>query len=229
MVNSQLQNGIIIILVVLGVSGLYWFVETKGITDLISNTDTLILRVRSSGSIGPLLIIGLMILAVVFNPLPSAPIALASGAVYGHTWGTMYIIAGALTGATMAFMIARLTGHHFAQKISQNSQWSLGRLGSQNALMVYIFLSRLIPFISFDLVSYAAGLTSITLWRFFIATLFGLIPASFLLAHFGGEMVEADLHSMTLFILIAGLITAPPIIYKIYRRQLRTGSEEKKQ
>ena len=55
--------------------------------------------VEWAGPAGPLAIIGLMTFAVVFSPLPSAPIALAAGAIYGHLWGTLYVIAGAELGA----------------------------------------------------------------------------------------------------------------------------------
>ena len=191
--------------------GIYMLIDRAGVSDLIGDIDALILRVRALGNIGPLMVMGLMLLAIVFNPLPSAPIALAAGVVYGHTWGTIYIIIGALSGSITAFIIARITGHELFHKAIKN-RWSLGRFGSQNALMM-IFISRLIPFMSFDLVSYAAGLTAITLWRFIIATLFGLIPASFLLAHFGGEMVQADLQVVTVVLLAAGFITLIPVIF----------------
>mgnify|MGYP006896949683 CR=1 FL=1 len=63
------------------------------------------------GSLGPALIVGLMTIAVVVNPIPSAPIALAAGAAYGHSWDTLYVAVGAETGALIAFAIARLVGH----------------------------------------------------------------------------------------------------------------------
>jgi len=54
---------------------------------------------------------GLIALAIVFNPLPGAPIALGAGAIYGHTLGTVYVVAGAELGAILAFMIARWAGY----------------------------------------------------------------------------------------------------------------------
>lgn len=39
---------------------------------------------------------------------------------------------------------------------------SVGLLGSQTALMGIVLVSRLLPFISFDIVSYAAGLTALS-------------------------------------------------------------------
>jgi uncharacterized membrane protein YdjX (TVP38/TMEM64 family) len=192
----------------------YLILENMGTKDLYLDMDLLILRIRELEIIGPLLVIGLMILAIVFNPLPSAPIALASGAVFGHTLGTVYIVIGAEIGAVIAFMIARLTGFQ-VMKNYLGTRWSLSRFTTQNYLTAIIFVSRLVPFLSFDLISYAAGLTPITFWRFALATLLGLIPTSFLLAHFGGEMVEADIQTTSIFILVIGLITAVPILFKV--------------
>jgi uncharacterized membrane protein YdjX (TVP38/TMEM64 family) len=205
---------IFIIPIVVILIGGYLLLEEIGAKDLYMNVDAVIFRLQNLGIAGPLLVIGLMTLAIVFNPLPSAPIALASGAVYGHTLGTVYIVIGAGTGAVIAFMIARLTGFQVMQKYIGKS-WSLNRFTTQNSLMVIIFVSRLVPFLSFDLISYAAGLTSITLLRFGLATLLGLIPTSFLLAHFGGEMVEADFQTTSLFILVIGLVTVIPILFKV--------------
>ena len=218
---------LVTVLILSSMSGIYMLIDRMGVTDLIVDIDILILRVRALGSIGPLMVIGLMLLAIVFNPLPSAPIALAAGAVYGHTWGTIYIIIGALSGSMIAFIIARISGHELFHKVTEN-RWSLGRFGSQNALMMMIFISRPIPFMSFDLVSYAAGLTTITLWRFVIATLFGLIPASFLLAHFGGEMVQADLQLITIALVAIGLITLVPVVAIKLINKHKTDSEQKR-
>ncbi len=81
--------------------------------------------------------------------------------------------------------------------------------------MAAVFASRLLPFISFDLVSYAAGLTPLAPWRFACATLAGIIPASFVLTHFGGEMASADARRITLAVLALGALTLAPIVGKV--------------
>lgn len=207
-------RSLLIILMIVFLIGGYLLIESMDAKDLFLNMDALILRLRELGIVGPLMVIGLMTLAIVFNPLPSAPIALATGAVYGHTWGTIYIVTGAEIGAVTAFMIARLTGFGMLQKYI-GDKWSLNRFTTQNSLMAIIFASRLVPFLSFDLISYGAGLTPITFWRFALATLLGLIPTSFLLAHYGGEMIGASVHSISLLILLFGLVTLVPILFNI--------------
>lgn len=197
--------------------GAYFMLINSGFANLFSNLDLLVMRIRELGILGPMLVIGLMVLAIVFNPLPSAPIALAAGAVYGHVVGTIYIVTGAGVGAIIAFAIARFAGYELARKFLGDNM-SLGRFGSQNALTTIVFVSRLIPFMSFDLVSYAAGLSSIKLWRFALATLFGLMPVSFILAHMGGEIVESSSGDVTVIILIIGLFTLLPLLVSAVQR-----------
>jgi len=85
--------------------------------------------------------------------------------------------------------------------------------------MAIVFASRLLPFISFDVVSYAAGLTTLTLWRFALATLAGILPASFLLAHFGGEMATGELDKILFAVLALGLLTGVPLAVHFLRKR----------
>jgi uncharacterized membrane protein YdjX (TVP38/TMEM64 family) len=80
-----------------------------------------------------------------------------------------------------------------------------------------VFVSRLIPFMSFDLVSYAAGLSPIKLWRFALATLLGLIPVSFALAHFGSEIGDGNYPLLVGVVLVIGLLTIAPMLLRMFR------------
>lgn len=197
--------------------GLFYLLRGSPLIELFTRSETLVYRIYSLGALGPLLIIALMVLAIVFNPLPSAPIAIAAGAVYGHTLGTIYIVIGAEIGAIVAFLIARTVGYELTRKHLSDAGF-LGRLGSQNALTAMVFLSRLVPFLSFDLVSYAAGLSVIRFWRFALATLLGLLPVSFVLAHLGGEIAGNRDSNLVVAVLIVGVITIVPLVLKLAQR-----------
>ena len=110
-------------------------------------------------------------------------------------------------------MIARWVGHQPLKRLL-GERIELRWLGSQNALMGMVFVSRLMPFLSFDLVSYGAGLTPLRLWRFVIATFAGLIPSSFLLAHIGGELTTTERVTTLTTLLWLGLLTLIPFIAK---------------
>ncbi len=84
--------------------------------------------------------------------------------------------------------------------------------------MGIVFASRLLPFISFDLVSYAAGLTVLSFWRFAVATLAGILPASFLLAHFGREMASGETTQIMIAALVLGGLTLLPVAIGLLRR-----------
>lgn len=174
--------------------------------------------VSDAGYTGPILIVLLMMMAVVASPIPSAPIALAAGAAYGHYAGTAYVAIGSELGAMIAFLIARYLGRDSLVKLF-GSKVDHGLLGSQNALTIVVFTSRLLPFISFDAMSYAAGLSGIQLWRFMFATLAGIIPASFVLAHFGSEAMSGDFGAAEWLVLGLGVLTAMPLLVIALRRR----------
>jgi uncharacterized membrane protein YdjX (TVP38/TMEM64 family) len=213
---------LILILLILA----YRHLDASGLLQQLLDGQWLRARTEASGAWGPLLIIGLMTLAIVLNPIPSAPIAMVSGALFGHTWGTLYVVIGAESGALIAFGIARLFGYDLLRRLFGEGVM-LGWLGSQNTLTWLVFVSRLLPFVSFDLVSYGAGLTPLKAWRFALATLAGLLPVSFLLAHFGGEMAERELGDAMVSMLFLGLLVALPLLFRVIRSRGGRGSERR--
>ena len=190
------------------------FAEARSLLDV----ERLEMLVARAGLWGPVVIVTLMTIAVVASPIPSAPIALAAGAAYGHVWGTVQVVIGAELGALIAFGLARVLGHDALRRVF-GDRVDAGLLGSQNALTAMIFASRLMPFVSFDMISYAAGLSRLHAWRFAVATLAGIIPASFLLAHFGGEAVSGDLGRATWAVLGLGLVTGLPLLWVALRQK----------
>lgn len=182
--------------------------------------ETLVAR---AGLWGPVLIVTLMTIAVVASPIPSAPIALAAGAAYGHLWGTVQVVIGAELGALIAFGLAGVLGHDVLRRVF-GDRVDAGLLGSQNALTATVLASRLMPFVSFDMISYAAGLSRLHAWRFALATLAGIIPASFLPAHFGGEAVSGDLGRATWAVLGLGLLTGLPLLWVAMRQKPEKGN-----
>lgn len=185
---------------------LYLFLLNSGYLASILDGVELSRQIHSLGSWGPVAVIALMASAIILSPIPSAPIALAAGAAYGHIWGTAIVLIGAEIGALAAFGIARLLGFDLMRRWF-GAHLKIGLWGSQSWLMGAVMASRLLPFISFDLVSYAAGLTPLTFWRFALATFAGTLPSSFLLAHFGGEMASADPKRIGIAVILLGVMT----------------------
>ena len=221
----SLRAGILTVLTILGITLLgVWLLAPSVFAEAsrLMDSERLEMLVARAGPWGPVLIVTLMVVAVVARPIPSAPIAMAAGAAYGNLWGTVQVVIGAELGALIAFGLARILGHDVLRRVF-GDRVDAGLLGSQNALTVTVFASRLMPFISFDMVSYAAGLSRLQTWRFAIATLAGIVPASFVLAHLGGQAVRGDLGSTIWAVLGLGLVTGLPLVWVALRR--RTGKQ----
>lgn len=205
-----------------GLALVFWLAWRGGTLDLLVDRDAFHQWITGLGWRGPIAVIATMTLAIVFSPLPSAPIALAAGAAYGHGWGTLYVLIGAELGAIVAFTLARLLGRDIVQRWL-GERLDVGLLGSQNTLTVIVFASRLLPFVSFDLISYAAGLTALAFWRFAVATLAGILPASFLLAHFGGEMASGEASRIATTVIALGALTLIPVAWGVWLKRKKKG------
>jgi len=212
--------------VAVALAAAYLALSWSGALEALADGEVLREGIAHLGWLGPAAVIALMTTAIVFSPIPSAPVAMASGAIYGHVWGAIYVGLGAEAGALAAFAIARVLGREAMQRWLGN-RVSVGWLGSQTALMAIVFGTRLMPFLSFDLISYAAGLTPISWWRFALATALGIAPASFLLAHFGEVFATADSRQVGWAVLALGMATVLPLVVKSmldWRRRLRDRS-----
>ncbi len=215
--NSDLSLGKGAVLVVGAVLGLGLLGWVAGWWPFDLDRATVEAWVASAGPLGLLAVVALMTVAVIASPIPSAPVALASGAAFGHYAGTAYVALGSEIDALAAFLIARGLGRGPVERLLGDKA-DYGLLGSQNALTPTVFASRLLPFVSFDAMSYAAGLSRLHFWRFALATLAGILPASFVLAHFGSAVMEGTFGSAEWVALGLGLMTGFPLLFLALRR-----------
>ncbi|WP_159236314.1 TVP38/TMEM64 family protein [Raoultella terrigena] len=136
---------------------------------------------RFIGSYGPqaaLVSFALMILQAVVAPLPAFLITFANASLFGAFWGGILSWASAMAGAALCFFIARVFGREAVEKLTgktilRSMDAFFDRYGRHTVLVC-----RLLPFVPFDPISYAAGLTSIRFRQFAIATGVGQLPAT---------------------------------------------------
>ena len=140
------------------------------------------------GSAAPLIYMVLVTMEVVVAPIPGTMFYLPGGLVFGWQLGGLTSLLGNVIGAGLCCAIARALGRPFAERFFQRA--SLAKYDatlSRNALWV-ILLLRINPLTSSDLVSYAAGLTSMSTWRVMLGTMLGMAPLCFLQAYFAEEL-----------------------------------------
>jgi len=151
------------------------------------NPDNIQRLLTSAGSFAPLLFMLVMAAAVVISPIPSLPLDVAAGAFFGPFLGTLYAALGALGGSAISFMVTRKMGRELIEPFL-GGHISFCKDCSDKLLTKVVFLSRLIPFVSFDIVSYGAGLTRMSLKNFCLATFLGMLPLTFVYTYFGSTL-----------------------------------------
>ncbi|MDZ7851727.1 MAG: VTT domain-containing protein [Halomonas sp.] len=164
-------------------AGIWWLLQALGLPMSFSPSG-IAGWFNSQGSLGPLLLLLLMTLAVVVGPIPTLPVTAAAGLAFGLLPGALLSIVGAMAGAMIAFTLARLLGRE-ALRARLPSNPLFGHQGSQRLLLLTVLVTRLVPIFSFALVSYAAGVTAITTGRFALGTMVGMLPMTLVFASLG--------------------------------------------
>lgn len=161
-----------------------------------------------TGPWGPSLVVLLQTLQAVISPLPSWPVTVAAGALYGALPGTLLSLAGGCLGAAVNFMLARRLGTPLVSR-HLGPRWlqAAARLGPVHFLVLSL-MGRLIPVASFDVVAYVAGISRISLPAFLAVAALGQAPALYAYAYVGRDLAaaqEASLVGSLLLLLLVAL------------------------
>lgn len=221
--KKKLLTKLSAILIVLGI---YLFVPTvkQNVNQMIFylsmvNLDAIKEYILSFGIWAPIISFLLMLLQSVAAPLPAFLITFANAALFGWVYGAILSWTSAMAGAALCFYIAKFLGRDVVEKLTskyalENVDNFFERYGKHT-----ILIARLLPFMSFDLVSYAAGLTSMSFMSFFIATGIGQLPATIIYSYVGGMLTgSAKIVMMGIMILFA-LSILVFMIKKIYNEK----------
>jgi uncharacterized membrane protein YdjX (TVP38/TMEM64 family) len=165
----------------------------------------------------------LMIFQSIAAPLPAFFITLTNANLFGWWQGCILSWVSSMIGASMCFWIARILGRDIVEKICTKG----ALLQIEDFFAKYgkrcILVARLLPFISFDVVSYAAGLTAMDFWGFFVATGLGQLPACIVYSYVGGMLTGG---AQKLFIGLMCLFALVILVMLI--KQVYSASQKKK-
>ena len=148
----------------------------------------------------------LMVLQSVAAPLPAFVITIVNGLLFGAVWGGLLSWSSAMVGAALCYGIAKALGRPVVERLIgaaplAKSDAIFERYGTHAVL-----IARLIPLISFDVVSYAAGLTSMRLVPFLLATGIGQLPATVVYSLLGQNIGEGPRAALWTVSALAALV-----------------------
>lgn len=140
--------------------------------------------IKNFGFLAPLIFIIVLAVSVVISPIPSAPLAVVAGTIWGSVIAGIYSVIGGFLGSLIAYYLGRTLGRSAIKALTGKIVYFSKQQGEVYLSWV-IFITRLLPVFSFDLISYAAGIAGLSLPKYALATLFGMIPSTFLLTYMG--------------------------------------------
>ena len=174
---------------------------------------------ETAGIYAPILYVVLYTLAT-WLILPSTPLNLTGGAIFGIWWGTIWTTVAALVAAISAFIFTRTIGRNFiAQKLAGRGN-AIDAEIRQGGLF-YIFAVRLLPIIPYGIVNFAAGLTSIRIKDYFLGTLLGTLPGVLPFVMMGagiGELSRGNILPLTCAFALTGMLVGGATWYRRRRR-----------
>lgn len=181
-----------------------------------ANLDKVADYIRSFGGWAMAFSFVLMVFSSLIAPLPAFMITLSNAAIFGWWQGALLSWSSAMVGSALCFGISRALGRDVVEKFAGKGALA----GVEGYFEKYgtktILICRLLPFVSFDAVSYFAGLTPMGFIPFFIATGIGQTPATIVYSYVGGMLTGGAKLLMIGLLCLFSLAILASIIRQIY-------------
>jgi pyruvate/2-oxoglutarate dehydrogenase complex dihydrolipoamide dehydrogenase (E3) component/uncharacterized membrane protein YdjX (TVP38/TMEM64 family) len=124
--------------------------------------------------------------------LPFAvPLSLIAGGVFGLGLGTVLVSFGSTGGAVLAFLAAR---HLVRDKVVSRFGPKLTAIedGLTKDGVFYLLTLRLIPVVPYTVTNLLMGLTRLPLWKYWLASQAGMLPATLVYVNAGTQLGKLD-------------------------------------
>ncbi len=176
--------------------------------------------IAAYGPLAPVVSALLMILQSVAAPLPAFLITFANGLLFGVWWGAALSWSSAMLGAALCFFIARYFGRPAVVKLTSESALAVSDRFFERYGKHAVLIARLVPIISFDVISYGSGLTGMRFLGFWLATGIGQLPATILYSYLGDEATG----TIKILFWAFGIVSAISIVAVLIKRRSKVSS-----
>jgi uncharacterized membrane protein YdjX (TVP38/TMEM64 family) len=141
--------------------------------------------------------------------LPTLPMTIGAGFLWGPLWGTVLSVVGASTGFTVSFLVSRyIAGEYFRTKFDFVLwKWLMEHV-EKSGWKVVAF-TRINPIFPATVLSYLFGVTSVRFIDYVWATFVFIIPPCIAIASFGSSLgdfvLTGDMKGVVIKLAIASL------------------------
>lgn len=174
--------------------------------------------ILSFGNYSFLAYIAIQISQIIFFFIPGELVQIAGGYIFGSLNGYILSFIGILIGSTASFLLARVLGKRFVEKIVfSEDKWMFKKMEEMKnhpgSFKKLIFIMYLIPGIPKDILGYICGVTDITLKNFIIVSMLGRTPALFISCFFGDNISSENI----IMLVVIGLVCAVIFIFSVIK------------
>jgi len=182
--------------------------------------------IGSAGLWAPLLYVALYLVATSLL-LPSTPLNISGGILFGLWFGMLWTGIAAIVAAAVTFAFARTLGQTVIRQ-KMVGRWQAMDAEVRRGAKVYMFAVRLLPIIPNGLINYGAGVTSISYRDYMIGTVpgsvLGILPPVLIGSSGVRAMKTGDVLPLIAAMGLTGLLIAGASWYR-HRRRIADFSE----
>lgn len=185
--------------------------------------DSIVFFFKSHPVIAPVVFIAVYAVMVVCL-VPTLPLNLGAGLIWGPYWGGVLTVIGAGTGSACAFLAARYLASDYLNKKFSHSAWTWLREEIQRKEWKAVAFMRLNPIFPFGPSSYFLGLTSIRFSRYIVTTMLSILPLSIVFAavgsSIGGIVLDGNAYSLVKNMLAISLAVTLLVVLKMVVKRI---------
>lgn len=189
------------------------------IKKVLSYKDDINLYISQRPFLSGFVFVSIYVAAAALSLPGAAVLSLSGGFFFGLFPGVFYVLAGATSGAFVAFLISRyLMGNFIQQKYSEKLSKFNNEIVKNGKF--HMLTLRLIPVFPFFLVNILAGVTKINPFTFVWTSFAGMLPGSFVFVYTGRALEKVDSvkgilsKEVIIAMVLLGILSQLPVIFK---------------
>ncbi len=203
-------------ILVFGLGGVGFLIMEFSDAFHLPTPDQISVWIEGYGVAGPVM----YLLLYTFAPMllvPSFPISMAAGLLFGPIWGVVFASMGSILGALLPFIISRHFARPYIERHLQGRMKDLDQKIDDHG-WVYVAITRLIPLFPFELLNYGFGLTKVRFVTYITVSWIGMLPATIAYVFFGSSIlniIEGTIRiELIVGVILFGLLALLPLVYR---------------
>lgn len=160
-----------------------------------------------------------------FTFIPVTPFTMASGFLFGFWQGILWSTAGTTLSAALSFLLSRYLFRDFIVRALPERYRHIDRSLKESGWR-YVLFARLIPFVPFDFLGYAVGISGIGFRDYMIGTIAGELPGACVLVLLGSSLDRIGSTVFYFSLLLALAVLFAPEIIRRYARVKREKTQQ---